>query len=179
MVHNLRKIKYNLTQGTHEVTSFSEVDNFLVPGNIKQMAMTISEKDEEIKAFVTENNINSQADWINRDEGIIKQMAMTISEKDEEIKAFVTENAENNLTSQADWINEHDGIVRLQHTATLLLNETHALYRGLTTYIDVEGEVLHVEKHEETWYAPGLRGALPSTLTVNPSTNSNSHPSTD
>jgi len=120
--------KYNLTQGTHEVTSFSEVDNFLVPENIKQMAMTISEKDEEIKAFVTENNINSQADWINRDEGI----------------------------------------VRLQYTAKLILNETHTLYRGLTTYIDVEGEVLHVEKHEETWYAPGLRGALPSTPAPTP-----------
>jgi len=119
---------YNPEHGTYEVTSFSEVDNFLVPENIKQMAMTISEKDEEIKAFVTENNINSQADWINRDEGI----------------------------------------VRLQYTAKLLLNETHTLYRGLTTYIDVEGEVLHVEKHEETWYAPGLRGALPSTPAPTP-----------
>jgi len=115
--------KYDLTQGTYEVTSFSEVDNFLVPENIKQRAMTISEKDEEVKAFVAENNLTSQADWINRDEGI----------------------------------------VRLQYTTTLVLNETHTLYKGLTAYIDVEGEeVLHVEKYEEIWCAPGLKETPPT-----------------
>ncbi|RLG43271.1 MAG: hypothetical protein DRN92_09755 [Thermoproteota archaeon] len=114
---------YNPAQGTYEVISFSEVDNFLVPDDVEQEAVKIGEGDTEIKAFVTEN-------------------------------------AENNLTLRVMWINRHEGIVRLEYAAALLLNETHALYKGLTAYIDVGGEeVLHVEKHEGVWYAPGLKGA--------------------
>jgi len=67
--------KYNPEDGTYEVISFSEVYNLLVPEDIKQKAMMIGEKDEEIKAFLaenTENNLTSKADWISRHHGIVR-----------------------------------------------------------------------------------------------------------
>jgi len=88
----------------------------------------------------------------------VEQKAVTIGKEDGEIKALVTENAENSLTSRAARINRHEGIVRLEYAAALLLNETHALYKGLTASIDVEGEeVLFAQTQEGVWYAPGLR----------------------
>ncbi|RLF12169.1 MAG: hypothetical protein DRJ69_01195, partial [Thermoprotei archaeon] len=104
--------KYHPEHRTYEVISFLEVDNFLVPEDVKQEAMMISEKDEEIRAFLTEN-------------------------------------FENNLTSKADWISRHDGVVRLQFIAVSALNKTHALCKGLTSYIDLKGEeVLYVQRYE-------------------------------
>jgi len=69
--------KYDPEHGTYEATSFSfsEVDNFLVPEDTKQKAMTIGEKDGEIKAFLVENsekNLTSHADWISRHDGIVR-----------------------------------------------------------------------------------------------------------
>jgi len=117
-------LKYNIVEGFYNVTSFSEVDSFLVQEDIRQKAMTICERDEEVRAFITEN-------------------------------------VENNLTLQATWINKDDEIVRLVYAAAQLLNETHALYKGLTAYIDVDAEeILCMQMHQGVWYAPGLRGSL-------------------
>jgi len=67
--------KYDPEHGTYEAISFSKVDNFLVLGDIRQKAMMICEKDEEIKAFLTENaekNLTIHADWISRHDGIVR-----------------------------------------------------------------------------------------------------------
>jgi len=125
-------LKYNIAERFYNVTSFSEVDSFLVQEDIRQKAMTICERDEEVRAFITEN-------------------------------------AENNLTLQATWINKDDEIVRLVYAAAQLLNETHALYKGLTAYIDVDAEeILCMQMHQGVWYAPGLKAPPKDRLTPPP-----------
>jgi len=67
--------KYDPEHGTYEAISFSQVDNFIVPEDTRQKAIMICEKDEEIKAFLTENaekNLTSRADWISRHDGIVR-----------------------------------------------------------------------------------------------------------
>jgi len=67
--------KYDPEHGTYEAISFSKVDNLIIPDDTRQKAMTICEKDEEIKAFLAENaekNLTSKADWISRHDGIVR-----------------------------------------------------------------------------------------------------------
>ena len=74
--------KYDSEHGTYEAISFSQVDNFIVPEDTRQKAMMICEKDEEIKAFLTENaekNLTSKADWISGHDGIVRLLFTAFS----------------------------------------------------------------------------------------------------
>ena len=74
--------KYDAEHGTYEATSFSEVNDFLVPEDTKQRAMMICEKDGKVKAFLVENtekNLTSHADWISRHDGIVRLLFTAFS----------------------------------------------------------------------------------------------------